>query len=230
MSDEVITQIVRLFVVLLISLVFHEVAHAFVAKKLGDRTASDAGLVTLNPAPHIRREPFGTLLMPLFLLFMSDGRSFIGFAHVPIDAAWADRNPRKAAAVSIAGPLANIVLMTVAFAGLYLLVQNDVVDPWPSEGYMFLTPIDDDSMVRAGTLILTDFVWLNAFLAIFNLMPWPPLDASHVLGGLFPKTIRPFVRSISTTPLLAFGGLIVLAIYVVPEILYTVLRFLRDLL
>ena len=230
MSDEVLTLIIRLYVVLLISLVFHEVAHGFVAKKLGDRTASDAGLVTLNPAPHIRREPFGTLILPLLLLFTSDGGRFLGFAHVPIDAAWADRNPRKAALVAFAGPLANILLAAVAFGGLLLLVENGLADPWPSRGYLFITPIDDDSAVRAGTWILSDFVWMNAFLAIFNLMPWPPLDASMVLGGLFPKTIRPLVRSISATPLLAIAGVLLLAFQVVGPIWLAVIRELQDLI
>lgn len=230
MSDEVLTLIIRLYVVLLISLVFHEVAHGFVAKKLGDRTASEAGLVTLNPAPHMRREPFGTVILPLLLLFTTNGSSFIGFAHVPIDAAWADRNPKRAALVALAGPMANVLLAAIAFGGLLLLVENGLADPWFSNGYMFVTPIDqDDAAVRAGTWILSDFVWLNVFLAIFNLMPWPPLDASLVLGGLFPKSVRPLIRSVSTTPFLAIMGVIALALYVVGPIWASVIRALRDL-
>ena len=215
------TLIIRLYVVLLISLVVHEVAHGLVARWLGDRTASDAGLVTLNPAPHMRREPFGTVILPLVLLIMTQGNAFIGFAHVPIDAAWANKNPRKSALVALAGPLANFVLVAVAFAGLYWMVETGVADAWrPSDRLLqFVTPVDsDDETARAGALLLSDFLWMNVFLGVFNLMPWPPLDASVVLGGLFPKSLRPLFQSIATTPLLAMLGVIAIAMFVVGEI------------
>ncbi|MEO0479072.1 MAG: site-2 protease family protein [Planctomycetota bacterium] len=228
MNDET-TRIVLYFVILLISLVFHEVSHGFVASRLGDKTASDAGLVTLNPFPHMQREPFGTTILPLVMLIYSGGTMMMGFAHVPIDATWADRNPRKAALVAAAGPIANGILAGLAFLGLYLLVENQVADPWPTarDFYWFVTPADpDDGSMVALISILTTFLYLNTLLMVFNLMPWPPLDAHLILSGLFPKTVKPFYRAIAQQPLVVLVVFVAMIFMVFPEIFRPILRAL----
>ncbi len=102
--------ILRGYIPFVISLTFHEAAHALAARLGGDNTAYLGGQVTLNPVPHMRREPFGTIVLPLLLLISTGGRQVMGWASAPIDPLWAMRHPRRAAVVSFAGPLANLLL------------------------------------------------------------------------------------------------------------------------
>lgn len=164
----------QLFVVLIISLTVHEAAHALVAMLGGDRTAYNGGQVTVNPLPHMQREPFGMVVLPLLSLFATNGQSCFGFAHAPYDPIWAWHHPRRAALMALAGPLANVLLAAVAFAVLALIARPES---------------DTERTIRtiAGT-----FLQLNLLLAVFNLVPLPPLDGAGVIGGLLPKTRRIF--------------------------------------
>ena len=100
------------YVVLLFSLTFHEAGHAWAALRGGDRTAYRGGQVSLDPIPHIRREPFGTVIFPL--LAYSLGGWMIGWASTPYDPAWAHAHPRRAGWMSLAGPASNLLLVLVA--------------------------------------------------------------------------------------------------------------------
>ena len=102
------------YAVFLFSLAFHEAAHAFVALRMGDRTAYEGGQVTLNPVPHIRREPFGTVIVPI--LSYALGGWMIGWASTPYDPRWANQYPRRSALMALAGPVANGVLVLAAAA------------------------------------------------------------------------------------------------------------------
>ena len=104
------------YVAFLLAVTCHEAAHAWVAWLGGDPTAYVGGQVTLNPLPHIRREPFGTVLAPL-LSYILIGWT-MGWASAPYDPHWEDRHPRRAAVMALAGPLANLVLAALAFAVL----------------------------------------------------------------------------------------------------------------
>ncbi len=148
--------IVVLFVLFFISLTVHEFGHAWMAYKKGDPTAKYSGRLTLNPLAHI--DPLGTVLLPLMLI-LSGSQIVFGWAKpVPINY-WMLRNPKKDMIwIGLAGPGANI-----AFAVILGLVLR--VLPFP----------------LLGNLIL-----LNIVLAIFNLVPIPPLDGSKVLLGLLP--------------------------------------------
>ena len=163
---------ILLFVTLIISLTVHEAAHAFFAYLGGDRTAYDAGQVTLNPLPHMQREPFGMLVLPLVTLLMSQGTMCFGGASAPIDPYWAARHPKKAALMSAAGPLANVALAAIAFAVLYAIGRPD------GNG--------EEAVFR----IARTFLLLNLLLAVFNLIPLPPLDGSGVVAGLYPPAQR----------------------------------------
>lgn len=164
--------IILLFVTLIISLTFHEAAHALFAFLGGDRTAYVGGQMTLNPIPHMQREPFGMVVLPILALVMSGGRFCFGFAHAPIDAHWAARHPKKAALMSAAGPLANLLLATIAWIVLF-----------------FIARAETDTQEAIQRIALT-FLQLNLLLMIFNLIPLPPLDGAGVVRGLFPKTGR----------------------------------------
>ena len=184
------------FVSLLVSLTFHEAAHALFAKLGGDPTAYRMGQVTLNPLPHIRREPFGMVVFPLLSLYLSHGESCIGFASTPIDPIWAYHNPRKAAAMSAAGPMANLLLAAVAFAVLAFLGHPESRDG------------------EAVWRIAKTFLALNILLFLFNLLPLPPLDGAGVVQGLAPAA-RPFYDFLRSQPYVGLVTLVI-AIKVVP--------------
>lgn len=159
---------ITLFVVLIISLTCHEAAHGLFAKLGGDPTAWNRGLVTLNPIPHMKREPVGMIVIPLVILYLSGGRYCFGGASAPIDGLWAARNPKKAALMSFAGPLANLVLAAIGFAVMYFIARPDTDAAWQG------TAFDIAHILFA----------LNLILALFNLLPLPPFDGAGVVGGL----------------------------------------------
>ncbi|MBV9885040.1 MAG: site-2 protease family protein [Acidobacteria bacterium] len=148
------------YVVFLFSTTCHEASHSLVAKWGGDPTAALNGQVTLNPIPHIRREPWGMLIIPLMaLLFMGQ---MIGWASAPFDPAWERRYPKRSALMALAGPATNFILMFVGGMGLRTLAWLQL----PGEG--------------VGFLVLTLFAMfnLNLLLGVFNLLPVAPLDGS----------------------------------------------------
>jgi Zn-dependent protease len=164
--------VLGLAAVLLASLVVHEYAHARVALAEGDPTALNEGRVTLNPVPHI--DPFGTLLLPGLLL--ASGAGFlVGWAKpVPVNAANFRAGVRSDILVSIAGVTANLVLAllaTVAVTGLVLLARS-------SPG------LEGPALAAAEVGLLT--IRLNYILMVFNLIPIPPLDGSHLVRHLLP--------------------------------------------
>lgn len=167
-------RLITLFLVLIVSLTCHEAAHGLFAWLGGDRTAKDKGLVTLNPIPHMRREPMGMVLIPIAILYFSSGNMIFGGASAPIDAYWSSRNPKKSALVSAAGPLANVLLVAIGFAVMYFIGKPN----GDTEGAVF----DTAHVV----------FWINLLLAIFNLLPLPPFDGRDVVGGLIPSTERVF--------------------------------------
>ena len=122
------TRILLFYVILLVSLVVHEAAHALFAYLGGDRTAYVGGQVTLNPAPHIRREPLGTVILPLAMLIMSKGTMCMGFAHAPFDPVWAYRHPKRAALMAAAGPISNLLLAALAFSALQVLIMTGAAE------------------------------------------------------------------------------------------------------
>ena len=153
------------YVAFLFSTTCHEASHALAAKIGGDQTAALGGQVTLNPLPHIRREPFGMVLVPLLSYVVT--QSMIGWASAPYDPLWEQRHPRRAAWMALAGPAANFTLMLLAAAGLRVGALAGWLATDPATG-------------RPGivTVTLLVFFQLNLLLGTFNLLPVPPLDGS----------------------------------------------------
>jgi Zn-dependent protease len=153
------------YVAFLFSTTCHEAAHALVAKIGGDETASSGGQVTLNPVPHIQREPWGMVVIPLLSFLLT--QSMIGWASAPFDPNWERRHPRRSAWMALAGPAANYSLMLLAVLGLHL--------GW-SHNWLHYDPVTHHGDFAAN--ILNAFFFLNLLLGTFNLLPVPPLDGS----------------------------------------------------
>ncbi len=161
--------IVPAFIILIASLSFHEAAHAWAADRLGDPTARMLGRLTLNPLAHI--DWIGTVLFPL--VGMLSGLPLIGWAKpVPVDVRNLRAPRRDFALVALAGPVSNLIL-AVAFAVL-LRAQGGLV---PDTGQTMVT-----SMLAMA-------VFLNVLLAVFNMLPVPPLDGGNVLAGIVPEAV-----------------------------------------
>jgi Zn-dependent protease len=166
-------QIFIAFAVLLFSLTIHESAHAWTADWLGDPTARRLGRVSLNPLVHA--DPIGTILFPL--IAMVSGAPLIGWAKpVPVDSRRLGRPRRDFVLVAAAGPASNLVLAFAAALALSIL---------PIAPHR----IGEASVSAPIATILTRAIRLNVLLAVFNMVPIPPLDGGNVLAGLLPPRL-----------------------------------------
>lgn len=195
------------YVVFLFSTTLHEAAHAFTAMKLGDYTAYHGGQVTLNPAPHMRREPFGTVIMPILSFLMSGW--MMGWASAPYDPHWALRYPRRAALMSLAGPAANFLLVVCAGVLIRLGVALGISAPPESITFMHLTDAPGGSLWTHAATMVSVFFSLNLLLFAFNLLPVPPLDGSGVLPLFMSERLGQKYMSLLYRSGLALVGLIV---------------------
>jgi Zn-dependent protease len=201
------------YVVFLFTLTIHEGAHALVAWMGGDDTAYRGGQVSLNPVPHVRREPFGTVLIPI-ITFMFSGW-MMGWASAPYDPSWGRRYPRRLAAMSAAGPAANFLLMLGAFVAIKILLAGGAFVAPKIQDIDFSHVVGvppgtaGDSLLYAAAFTLSVALNLNLLLFLFNLIPLPPLDGSGVLQGLFPATAGRLFDSLTGNPMLSLFGLLI---------------------
>jgi Zn-dependent protease len=168
------------FLILVVSLTVHEAAHAITADRLGDPTARLLGRVSLNPAVHV--DPIGTIVFPL--VAMISGVPLLGWAKpVPVNTIHLRHNwKQKFMLIAAAGPASNLVLATLAA----LLVR-------------VLAPFQNPDSIGPAVQILEAMIQVNVILAVFNMVPLPPLDGGNVLAGLLRgsaanlfETIRPY--------------------------------------
>jgi Zn-dependent protease len=194
-SGIMIRQLIISILPILIAITFHEVAHGFVANKLGDPTAKFVGRLTLNPLVHI--DPVGTILLPLMLFIFTNGQFVFGYAKpVPINPQ-NFRDPRRDMAISAAaGPVMNILLAIAS-----VLIIKFLIAPLST-----VLPASVNSMItRPLMLMFTSSIIINVILASFNLIPIPPLDGGRVLVGLLP-----YKQAISFSKIEPFGFIIVI--------------------
>jgi Zn-dependent protease len=161
------------FLILLASLSFHEAAHAWASNKLGDPTAKMLGRLTLNPLAHI--DWIGTVAFPLILAL--SGMPVFGWAKpVPVDMRYFPSPRRDFALVALAGPVSNVILAM----GLVLLLR--------AQGGL----VPETGMTQVGVIFYTA-IYINLILAVFNMLPIPPLDGGNVLAGLVPESMAQLV-------------------------------------
>ena len=156
------------YVAFLFSTTCHEAAHALAAKIGGDDTAFAGGQVSLNPIPHIQREPWGMVVIPILSLIVNG--SIIGWASAPYNPEWERRHPRRAAWMALAGPATNYTLMLIAAVALRL--------GW-SQGWLHEDAVTGKPDFVSSVLVA--FFSLNLLLGTFNLLPVPPLDGSTAI-------------------------------------------------
>jgi len=177
-SQQLILGIVW-YVVFLFSTTCHEAAHAWAARRGGDPTAYLGGQVSLDPRPHIRREPFGTVVVPILSFLL--GGWMIGWASTPYDPRWAEAYPRRAAWMSLAGPGANLALVLISGVLVRAGLAAGVWAP-PILPHMGQVAVAHGSELGASVALLVSvFFTLNLLLLTFNLLPLPPLDGSGAL-------------------------------------------------
>ena len=166
-------QIAIWLIPLVIAIVFHEVAHGYVARMLGDRTAAERGRLTLNPIRHV--DPVGTLLVPM-MLALANAPIFGWAKPVPVVTSRLNHPRRDMALVALAGPGINLVMATIAAAGIGVWVGSAGGLPQAGPG----------GFVAANVI---NFLLINVFLAIFNLLPVPPFDGGHVVEAILPRPL-----------------------------------------
>ncbi|HTN43486.1 MAG TPA: site-2 protease family protein [Nitrospiria bacterium] len=185
--DHIVQEISISAIPILLAVVFHEVAHGWVANKRGDPTARLMGRLTLNPLPHI--DPVGTVIIPIFLLIATKGSFVFGYAKpVPVNFMNLRRPKEDMVWVAGAGPATNL-LLAVACGFLFRLIL--AVDPSLLQHLRFggeaFTWKDPSAMILDPVLyMLLKGVQWNVVLAVFNMIPIPPLDGGRVLVGLLP--------------------------------------------
>ena len=168
-----LTQVLIVLIVLITSLSVHEAAHAFTADRLGDSTARQLGRLSLNPAVHV--DPIGTILFPL-IAFLTNV-PLIGWAKpVPVNQRFLKHPKRDFALIAAAGPASNLVM--AAIGAVALAAARAAAGPGD---------IAAGAVMRPLAQLLLVFTYVNVLLAVFNMIPVPPLDGGNVLLGVLPE-------------------------------------------
>ena len=204
--------------ILVASAILHEVAHGFVAEKLGDPTARLAGRLTLDPRKHI--DPFMSIILPFFLIFSGSPVVFGAAKPVPVDPFNLKEGRKDLALVSLAGPLTN--LMLAVLASLLIKGVNLFISSSPSAGQEIIPVL----------FVLHLILRLNLLLAIFNLLPIPPLDGSKIFSLFLPPKEAASYLSIGSIGIFVIFILLAFPIggFSLGSIIFNLLTFAENLL
>ena len=228
MTPDVLVLGLTWFVVFLFSTTLHEAGHAWAAYKLGDPTAYEGGQVSLNPLPHIQREPFGMVIVPIIMLMLSKGQSMMGWASAPYDPLWAHRYPKKAALMALAGPAGNLLLVLVSGIILRIGMSAEIWVPLPY-GSRLVQATAEGSLADAASGPLSIVFILNLLLFVFNLLPLPPLDGSALLPAFMSNEAAARYNAFLHQPMISLLALL-LAWRIFPFIFRPVLNFALGIL
>ncbi|HEX8922393.1 MAG TPA: site-2 protease family protein [Pyrinomonadaceae bacterium] len=222
MGNHDIGQFILFMVVLVFSLSLHEAAHAWMSSHFGDDLARSQGRISLNPTTHV--DPIGTLLFPGLSFFT--GLTLLGWARpTPVNPLrW--RNKRVANFwVSIAGILSNLAIAIVAGITIRVLFQTGVITfNFDLNSWMPITPANTDDVLAQGAVtLLSGFFTMNVGLAIFNLLPIPPLDGSKVLSSVLPSSFDSAIEALEQY------GMVLLFIAVFTKTLTSIFSFVMPI-
>ncbi len=207
LDPETLAMLPLWFVVFLLSLTCHEASHALAAMWGGDLTAFHGGQVTLDPRPHIRREPFGTVIVPIASYLLSGW--MMGWASAPYDPSWQDRHPRRAALMALAGPAANLALVVSAVAAINLGIFAGVFEPPAHANFTHVVDAAHGSIFEPVGTFLSIHFSLNLLLAAFNMLPVPPLDGITALGLVMSEDRARSLGNLGRNPSYTFVGILI---------------------
>lgn len=198
------------YVVFVFSVTCHEAAHAWAAKQGGDLTAYLGGQVSLDPIPHMKREPIGMVLLPLITV-TTMGFPF-GYASAPYSVAWAQQYPRRAAWMALAGPAANLALVLIAAVAIHIGVGMGALEAPDSISFRrIVAAAGEAGLAESATtggyvaFLLSLFYSMNLLLLILNMIPLPPLDGSGALPLILPDSLNDAYQSFIQIPYLSLA-------------------------
>jgi Zn-dependent protease len=194
------------YAIFVVSLTLHEASHAYAAFKFGDPTAYYLGQVTLDPVPHIRRSPFGMVIVPILSFVL--GGWMIGWASAPYDPYWAQQNKRKEALMALAGPAANLALVILAAIVIRIGMLLGFFHA-PEQVTFNQVTAAEPGAANGLSVIVSILFSLNLILLVFNLIPLPPLDGSNIVLLWLSDSAAERYRSIVNQPAYRIMGLIV---------------------
>jgi Zn-dependent protease len=222
-----VIQTLAWYSVFLFSVTLHEFSHAWMAKRGGDLTAYHGGQVTLNPWPHIRREPLGMVVFPIISSFLF-GWPF-GYASAPYDPFWAARHPRRAAWMALAGPASNLLLVLVASVCIRLGILAGWFAAPETVNFTQVTEAIGPGFFAAVAYLLSMIFTLNLVLTLFNILPLPPFDGGEAIVLVLSEEAARKYQAVTKNPSFGFIGFL-LAWQVFSPIFHFVFLFALNLL
>src|SRR5260370_3027386 len=223
--------IVFQLIVFLFGISFHESAHAWMANRCGDPTARMLGRISLNPIKHI--DPVGTVVLPLFA--MLTGKRVVGWAKpTPVDPRNLRHPVRDDILTAVVGPISNFVVAGGALVVLVLIALTSHVGsaivsiiPYVYPSHLEMLAAQTNSLLMPTSLLLYDLMVINIVLAVFNLIPVPPLDGSHVLRHFLPA---PMLRAYDTVGWLGLIALVYFGAALLGPLIYPVVGLFQSVL
>lgn len=164
------------YTMFLMSLVIHEVSHAYLSNRFGDKTAFKAGLNSINPIPHIKRNIVGLLIFPI-IFFIKFG-FMLGWADTPFNSDWARKNPKHLALTMLSGPITNLLLFLFFFSLILILIRTGIFFE-PNLFSLTLFAYSKNYMILAYILCIGFSI--NLILLIWNMIPFPTLDGFSIV-------------------------------------------------
>jgi Zn-dependent protease len=195
------------YLVFVLSLSFHEAAHAFAAMKLGEKSEFFGGQVSLYPFAHMMREPFGMIVLPIISYVLNGW--MIGWASAPYDPAWAQRHPKREIMMAMAGPAANLILVIAAVVIIRAGYTMGYFSPPDSIKFSHIADVESAGWANSIAVMTSILFTLNLVLFVFNLLPIPPLDGSCLVPLVLDSENAYKYKAFISQPTIAIIGLII---------------------
>jgi Zn-dependent protease len=200
---------IAFYLVFVFAVTIHEAAHALAAKLGGDLTAYNGGQVSIDPIPHMKREPFGMVVLPILSVVIS-GWPF-GYASAPYDPAWAVRYPKRAAWMALAGPAANLALALATGIVVRIGMSVGTFEAPASIHFRQITAAtgDPNGLAAGFAFVLSILFSMNLLLFLINMIPLPPLDGSGAMPLILPESWLESYRGLIHQPMFGLIGIII---------------------